>query len=142
MTFFRIKFPFSRPKFLLVIGQDFSDFPFLFPDIFCIFTVLNRLSYMTLSSQEKPLFTRKHTISYFRAHPTTLAYFSKYWGDGCMGRPPPEPSNFGGPSPSPPRSLPLDHPITITSVECSIWLNCPGLSLWIPTRLTDFINVY
>ena len=27
--------------------------------------------------------------SYFRAHPTTL-YFSKYWGDGCMDRPPPQ----------------------------------------------------
>src|SRR6218665_3040574 len=74
MTFFRKKFPFSRPKFLmtfiLVIDQVFL--------IFRIFTVLNVVY--------DPFFTRKTTISeknflmtpflklcsYFRAHPTTL----------------------------------------------------------------------
>src|SRR6218665_2829294 len=42
-----------------------------------------------------------HTFARIRQH-----YFSKYWGDGCMGRPN---SNFVGPSPSPSRSPPLSN---------------------------------
>src|SRR6218665_3757865 len=49
----------------------------------------------------RPFPYKKHTFFYsvhifarIRQH-----CFSKYWGDGCMGRPPI--SNFGGPSPSP-----------------------------------------
>src|SRR6218665_2564023 len=43
------------------------------------------MSYMTLSSQDKHLFYSVHTFARIRQH-----YFSKYWGDGCMGGPPPE----------------------------------------------------
>src|SRR6218665_1685986 len=56
---------------------------------------------MTLSSQEKHLFYSFHTFAHIRQH-----YFSKYWGDECMGRPPT--SNFGGTVPPvPPRFPPL-----------------------------------
>jgi len=58
-------------------------------------------SYMTLSSQEKNLFYSFYTFAHIRQH-----YFSKYWGDECMGRPPPQ-TFLGGPSPSPPRFPPL-----------------------------------
>src|SRR6218665_4149660 len=71
------------------------------------------MTYMVLSSREKPLFLKKifHDTYFFtqfvhshiRQH-----YSSKYSGDGCMGRPPT--SNFGGTfgcPPSPPLSL---HP--------------------------------
>src|SRR6218665_2638866 len=91
------KFPFSRPTFLmtflLVIDQVFL--------IFCIFTVLDVVY--------DPFFTRKNTVSEKNSLMTlfysvrTFArirhYFSKYWGDRCMGRPPPQ--IFGGQSPSP-----------------------------------------
>src|SRR6218665_2179449 len=47
------------------------------------------MSYMTLSSREKKEFLDNtffknsvHTFARIRQH-----YFSKYWGDGCMGRP-------------------------------------------------------
>src|SRR6218665_967315 len=59
------------------------------------------MSYLTLSSLEKHLFYSFHTFPRIRQH-----YFSKYWGDGYMGRPPPQ--IFGGPSPqvSAPVSVP------------------------------------
>src|SRR6218665_1380243 len=47
------------------------------------------MSYMTLSSQEKHHFYSFRTFAHIRQH-----YFSKYWGDECMGRPPPQ--TFGG----------------------------------------------
>src|SRR6218665_955479 len=66
------------------------------------------MSYMTLSSQKNtisernsltpPFFYCVRTCTLIRQH-----YISKYWEDGCMGRPPT--SNFGGTVP--PRSLPL-----------------------------------
>src|SRR6218665_1905250 len=82
---------------------DFSDFPL----IFRIFTMLNVVY--------DPFLTRKTTISEKNSFMTlfysgrTFArirqhYFSKYWGDGCMGRTPT--SNFGGPSPQSPLGLP------------------------------------
>src|SRR6218665_2873382 len=82
------------------------------------------MSYMTLSSQKYPLST-KHSLttpifySFQTFAPIPQHYFSKYWGDQCMGRPPN--SNFGGPSPSPPRSPPLGF----------LWLNncSPGFFL-------------
>src|SRR6218665_2513495 len=45
-----------------------------------------------------PFFTLR-TLARIRQH-----YFSKYWGDGCMGRPPPQMFFLGG---VPPRSTPL-----------------------------------
>src|SRR6218665_3725547 len=84
----------------LVINQIFQIFP-CFYQIFPIFAMLNVIFY--------PFVTRKTPFllcSYLRANPTTLACFSKYWGDQCMSRPPT--SNFGGNRPlSPPRSPPL-----------------------------------
>src|SRR6218665_1077455 len=53
---------------------------------------------MTISSQEKHNFHSVHAFTHIRQH-----YFSKYWGDQCMGGPPT--SSFGGPVP--PRSPPL-----------------------------------
>ena len=102
--FFRKRFPFSSRKFLkiffLVIDQVFQIF----------FTVLN-VAY-------DPFFTRKTTISeknsfirpFFYSVRTFARirqhYFSKYWGDQCIGRPPTP--NFGGTVPlSPPRFRPL-----------------------------------
>ena len=84
--------------FFLVIYHVFKIFPIFFR--FSI-SLLCELSYMTISSREKPLFQEiipwLHLFwlcSYFRH------YFSKYWEDGCMGRPPT--SNLGGPfSPAP-----------------------------------------
>ena len=82
----REKIPFSRPKLPMTF---FSHRPgFL---IFRIFTVLNVLY--------DPFFTRKTTISEKNSLMTPFSYsvrtfprirqhyFSKYWGDGCMGRP-------------------------------------------------------
>src|SRR6218665_227266 len=73
-------------------------------DLFPIFPFSSQISriFAMLNVLYDPFHIRKNTISennsfmtpfllcsYFRAHPTTL-YFSKYWGDGCMGRPPPQ----------------------------------------------------
>ena len=58
------------------------------------------MSYMTFSSQEKHLFYCFHTFTHIGQH-----YFSKYWGDEWMGRPPPQ--TLGRPSPSPLRFPPL-----------------------------------
>src|SRR6218665_1290090 len=56
------------------------------------------MSYLTLSSQEKHLFYFVHTFTRIRQH-----YFSKYWGNQCMGRPPT--SNFRGTVPPVPPGL-------------------------------------
>src|SRR6218665_1840292 len=81
------------------------------------------MSYTTLSTQEKQknhylkkflnktIFYSVHPFAHIRQH-----YFSRYWGDQCMGRPPPQiwgtvpTSNLGGTVPPvPPRSPPLLH---------------------------------
>ena len=69
----------------------------------------------------------------------TLGYFSKYWGDGCMGRP--QPKNLGGPSPqSPPRSPPVGLPLKWTAhrsrratISCQ-WLQILNQKLWRPSQ--------
>ena len=111
------KVPFSRPKFhfwwplFLVSDQDFRIFHF-FSQIFRIFTMLNVvLSYMTLSSQGKPLFQKRIPLWQLFYSVRTFAriwqhYFSKYWGDRCMSRPQPQ-IVLGDRPPSPPRSPPL-----------------------------------
>src|SRR6218665_2534623 len=90
----------------LVIDLVLRIFPF-FSHIFRMFTMLN-VVYMTLSSQEKHNFHSVHAFTHIRQH-----YFSKYWGDQCMGGPPT--STFGGDRPpqSPPRSPPLSVQNTI-----------------------------
>src|SRR6218665_204146 len=92
MSIFRVKMTFfsHRPAFTI--------FPF-FSQIFRIFTMLNVVY--------DPFLTRKTPFllySYFHTHSTTL-YFSKYWGDQCMGRP--HLKFWGDRPPSPPRSPPL-----------------------------------
>src|SRR6218665_204932 len=74
----------------------------LFSLIFRIFTLLHNsfLTTKTLSSQEKHLFYFFHTFAHIRQH-----YFSKYWGDECMDRPPLK--LWGDRPPVPPRLPPL-----------------------------------
>src|SRR6218665_2828887 len=109
MTFFRNKFPFSRPKFLmtffLVIDQVFLIFLFVFQ----IFRVLNVVY--------DPFFTRKTTI--LESNSLMIPFFILFvlscasdnttsqniGGDGCMGRPPLQ--ILGDRPPSLPRSPPL-----------------------------------
>ena len=104
-NFRRPRFPFSRPKFLmtsfLVIDQVFRFF-LSFPRIFRIFTMLNVVydPFLTRKTPCLTLFTLSRAS--IRQH-----YFSKYWGDGCMGRPPTS-NLFGGTVPPvPSRSPPL-----------------------------------
>src|SRR6218665_1898870 len=83
--------------FFLVIDLVLRIFPF-FSHIFRMFTMLN-VVYDTI-------FHSVHAFTHIRQY-----YFSKYWGDQCMGGPPI--SNFGETVPPvPPRSPPL----TIASV--------------------------
>ena len=79
----------------------FSDFDSLSSDspyLYCAPT-----GKMTLSSQGKALFKKRipwrHLFFYsvWPFAPIPQHYFSKYWGDQCMGRPPPQ--ILGGPSP-------------------------------------------
>src|SRR6218665_2951331 len=114
MTFFRKKNSFSRPKFLMTFFWS-STMIFGFFISFSRFSIslLPVMSYMTLSSQEKPLF---HKIilddsapfllcSCFCTHPTNTTS-QNIGGDGCMGRPPSQ-IFLGGPYPSSPRSPPV-----------------------------------
>src|SRR6218665_366856 len=91
--------------FFLVIDQVFRIFPF-FSQIFRVFTRLNVVY--------DPFLTRKTTISEKNSFMTPFYFVrpfvrtpqhssSKYWGDGCMGRPPT--SNFGGTVPQSPLGL-------------------------------------
>ena len=84
-------------------------------------SLLPVMSYMTLSSQEKPLF---HKIilddsapfllcSCFCTHPTNTTS-QNIGGDGCMGRPPSQ-IFLGGPYPSSPRSPPVVATINFAS---------------------------
>ena len=99
------KFSFSRQKFLMTFFShrpDFSDFPFLFP--YFPYLCYVKCHIWPFPDTKNTFFYSVHTFSRTRQH-----YFSKYWGDQCMGRPPT--SNFwGGPSPSPPLGLrPCTH---------------------------------
>src|SRR6218665_1737129 len=94
--------------FFLVIDLVLRIFPF-FSHIFRMFTMLN-VVYMTISSQEKHNFHSVHAFTHIRQH-----YFSKYWGDQCMGGPPT--STFGGTVPPVPSRSP---PLMVPNVGC--WL--------------------
>src|SRR6218665_1202642 len=80
----------------------FSDF-FQILRIFAVLNVVYDPFFTTKTTISKknslttPFFYSVRTLTRIRQH-----YFSKYWGDGCMGRPPPQ--ILGGPSP---RSPPL-----------------------------------
>ena len=78
----------------------FPDFPFLFPDFSYLYYVKGCI--WPFPHKKNTFFNSVHTFAHIRQH-----YFSKYWGDGCMGRP--FHLKFWGESvyPSPPRSPPL-----------------------------------
>src|SRR6218665_1495357 len=115
MTFFRRKYQFSRPQFLMTFFKSSTvvfGFFLSFLKIFHIFAACNVVY--------DPFFIRKTTISqnnsfttpfftlFVLSHTFDKHYFSKYWEDGCMGRHPI--SNFGGTVPpvpfmSPPVNL-------------------------------------
>src|SRR6218665_4186171 len=90
------------PKFLMTF------FPFLFPDFPFLYYVKCRISPFP---HKKHYFRKEFLYDTAFSSGRTFArirqdYFSKYWGDGCIGRPPT--SDFvGGPSPSPSGSPPL-----------------------------------
>src|SRR6218665_1623131 len=78
-----------------------SDFPFLSPHIFRMFTMLN-VVYDHFLTRKSPFFT---LFILSRTSDNTAS--QNIGGDQCMGRPPTS-NFFGGPSPqSPPRSPPL-----------------------------------
>src|SRR6218665_149889 len=108
MTFFGKKISIFTPKnsddLFLVIDQVFLIFTLSF-QIIRIFTVQNVVY--------DPFFTRKRTVSEKNSSTTPIFfysvrafapisqnYFSKYWGDQCMGRPPT--SSFRGTVPQSP----------------------------------------
>src|SRR6218665_2414402 len=101
------------PEKMSIFTPKISDDLFLVIDqvfqILRFFTVLNVVydpfftRETTISEKNsliRPVFYSVRTFARIRQH-----YFSKYWGDQCMGRPPPQ--ILGGPSLSPPRSPPL-----------------------------------
>src|SRR6218665_985092 len=87
MTFFPGKISIFRAK----ISDDrffshlpgFSDFPFLFPDFPYLYYVKCRIS--PFPHKKNTFFYSVPTFTHLRQH-----YFSKYWGNQCMGRPPPQ----------------------------------------------------
>jgi len=90
----------------LVVDLVFRIFPF-FSQIFRVFTMLN-VVYDPFPHKKTHYFTKKFLYDTFFYSVRIFArirqhYFSKYWEDGCMGRPPPQ--IFGGTVP--PRSPPL-----------------------------------
>jgi len=121
---------FRRPKFLndvfkkkisiftAEISDDFFIVDHVF-QIFHIFTVWNVVY--------DPFFTRKIPVSennsfmapfftlFILSHASEQHYFSKYWGDRCMGRPPPQFVFLGAVPLSPPRFPSMPPPRKITT---------------------------
>src|SRR6218665_3842824 len=88
--------------------------------------------YMTLSSQEK------HSVHTFTR---IQHYFSKYWGDGCMGRPPPQILGDRQPgSPSLHASY-LKH-IEVRSVELVITEMTEGLIFYLNIHVHTFAAIW
>src|SRR6218665_4016140 len=97
------------------------------------------MSYMILSSQGKALYFRKELLydTFFYSVRTFARIrqhcFSKYWSDGCMGRPPT--SNFWEDRPP---SSPRSPPLSIVSLHL-IWR---GLYLGLKRPRIDYTRVY
>src|SRR6218665_3188705 len=85
--------------FFLVIDLVLRIFSF-FSHIFRMFTKLSVVYDHFLT--RKTIFHSVHAFTHIRQH-----YFSKYWGDQCMGSPP-HLKFWGDRPPSPPRSPPLN----------------------------------
>src|SRR6218665_1316395 len=110
MTFFGKNFHFhakNSDDLFLVIYQVFLIFTLFRFSV----SLLCKMSYMTLSSQEKALFQKSilnDTYFFYSVRaftPIPQHYFSKYWGDQCIGRP--HLKFWGTVPPVPPRSPPL-----------------------------------
>src|SRR6218665_3375271 len=136
MKFFRNKISVFTPKIsedlFLVIDHDFRIFP-IFLKISHIFAASNVVydpffTRKTLISEDNSLMTPFFTL-FMLSHASDKHYFSKYWGDGCMGRPPPQ--ILGGPYPSPLRFPPVSIAMIIL---CVCWcLNCEDLLICEPS---------
>ena len=100
---FRVKI--SDFFFFFSHRPGFSDFPFLFPDFPYLYYVKCRIR--PFPHLKNNFLYSVHTFTCIRQH-----YFSKYLGDQCMGRPPPQ--IFLGPSP---QSLPRSPPLTILHLQ-------------------------
>jgi len=73
--------------------SGFTDFPYLYCVKCRIWPFLHKKNhYFRKEFLDDTFFI---LCSYLCARPTTQHYFSKYWGDGCMDRPPPQ--ILGGP---------------------------------------------
>jgi len=111
-VFFGKNFPFHGPNFwwpFFVIDQVFQIFPFFSHAGFSVsslcymsYRLWHFLTRKTTISENNSFMTLFLLCSYFRAHPTTLAYIC----EGRMHGPSPT-SNFWGTAPNPPRSPPL-----------------------------------
>ena len=104
-AFFRKKIPFSRPKFQMTFFQSST---MIFGYFLFSISLLPVMSYLTLSSQEKPLFQTiipsrnlfysVRAFAHFARVRQTL-YFSEYYGTDAWTVTPSQ--ILGGPSPSP-----------------------------------------
>src|SRR6218665_3863854 len=104
MTIFLEKFPVFTPKILMTFfghRPGLSDFPFVFPDSPYLFSVKRRIS--PFLHKKKHCFRKELLDDTFFYSARAFArirqhYFSKYWGDVCMGRSPTSPP-LGGQNP-------------------------------------------
>src|SRR6218665_1735705 len=100
MRFFSGKISIFTPKIHDDFFLGFSDFPYLYCVKCRIWHFLSEKNhYFRKEFLDDTFFYSVRTFARIRQH-----YFSKYWGDGCMGRPPHQ-IFLGEPSPQ----SPLDH---------------------------------
>src|SRR6218665_3287209 len=107
MTLFPEKISIFMPKIsdaLFSHRPGFSDFTFLYSIKCRIRPFLHQKNhYFGKEFLASTIFYSVRTFARIRQH-----YFSKYWGDQCMGRS--STSNLGDRPPRPPRSPPLETP--------------------------------
>ena len=119
--FFGKNVPFWRPKILmifLVIDQVFKIFPFFFQIHVVYDPFFTRKAQVQKRIPWRHFFYSVRTFARVRQH-----YFSKYWGDGCMGRPPTW--HFWGTVPQAPLGLRL-CPHHLPCISTYAWLYaCP-----------------
>ena len=107
-----------RPGFRI-----FTDFP----DLYFL-----RWRAWPFPHKKNTFFYSFHTFAHIRQH-----YFSKYWGDECMGRLPTW--NFGGDRPLvPPRFPPLSWGIIIRPLFGTLTETLPSTSTWLERQ--SFFN--
>ena len=116
---FRKNFHFQGKNFWRLFFSS-SDFPFLFSHFPYVYYVKCRI--WPFPHKKTTIFHSVHTFTHIRQH-----YFSKYWGDQCVGRPP-HLTFFWGPSPIPPRSPPLSVPM-MRSIHEQCILRAPAIAL-------------